>query len=102
MVWLMPFLVLLSPPLFAYLTLASSLFLFFFYNINSDAFPWYFVLSKYRPNSDWVPWSLWPWAILIAGIIVLWKGAVRSESSLSLFSFEPILVKPVSQAPKKQ
>lgn len=101
MVWLMPFLVLLSPPLFAYLTLASSLFLFFFYNFNSDAFPWYFVLSKYRPNSDWVPWSLWPWAILIAGIIVLWKGAVRSESSLSLFSFEPILVKPVSHAPQE-
>ena len=41
MVWLAPFVLVLSPTFYAWLTATSSLFLFFFYNIISHGMPWY-------------------------------------------------------------
>lgn len=90
MVWLVPFVLLLSPMLYGYLELTSSLFLFFFYNAIADSFPWYVGISDGRHNADWIPWSIWPWAILIAGLITLWRGATRRDASLRLISLATV------------
>lgn len=88
LVWLSPFILFLSPGFFAWFTGTSSLFLFFFYNSIADRFPWYFGLSYGAQDAKWAPWAAWPWAILIAGMVVLWFQAKRSNSSLRLFSFK--------------
>lgn len=90
MVWLVPFVLVLSPVLYGYLEATSSLFLFFFYNTIADTFPWYVGISNGRHNGDWLPWSVWPWGVLIAGLIVLWKQAANRHSSLRLVSLAPV------------
>ena len=87
MVWLAPFIVLLSPMLYGYLTMTSALFLFFFYNTIADAFPWYIGISQGSHNEKWLPWSIWPWTVLIIGMVVLWRKAVK-KPSLQLLSFQ--------------
>jgi len=94
MVWLMPYVLILSPALYGYLELTSSLFLFFFYNTIADAFPWYVAISRSRSNLDWTPWSLWPWAVLIAGLIIFWKNARRRYPSLRLLSLDALPIRP--------
>src|SRR6266478_9348291 len=69
MVWLAPFVLVLSPVFYGWLVASSSLFLFFFYNVNAGEFPWYSIISDGR-HGDWAPWSLWPWATLLIGLIV--------------------------------
>jgi uncharacterized membrane protein len=94
MVWLMPYVLILSPALYGYLELTSSLFLFFFYNTIADAFPWYVAISRSRSNLDWTPWSIWPWAVLIAGLIIFWKTARRRDPSLRLFGLDTLPLRP--------
>jgi hypothetical protein len=86
MVWLMPFLLVLSPGLFASLTAASSLFLFFFYNTIAGGLPWYLAISTGQLNDQWLPWSLWPWVILIAGAVLLWRNAAKATPELPFYS----------------
>jgi Glycosyltransferase family 87 len=86
MVWLMPFVLVLSPGLFASLTAASSLFLFFFYNAIAGGLPWYLAISTGQLNDRWLPWSLWPWAILISGAVLLWRNAARATPDLPFCS----------------
>jgi len=86
LVWLAPFVLVLSPVFYGWLTASSSLFLFFFYNVTAGGFPWYFAMSTNELNTVWTPWSLWPWLVLIAGLIVLWHEAKRANPSLRLFS----------------
>ncbi len=86
MVWLMPFVLVLSPGFFAWLTGGSSIFLFFFYNTIAGGLPWYLAISTGQLNDRWLPWSLWPWAILIVGAILPWKRALRATPSLRLCS----------------
>jgi hypothetical protein len=86
MVWLMPFLLVLSPGLFASLTAASSLFLFFFYNTIAGGLPWYLAISTGQRNDQWLPWSLWPWVILIAGAVLLWRNAANATPELPFYS----------------
>lgn len=90
MVWLMPFVLVLSPGFFAWVTVSSSLFLFYFYNVISGGLPWYLGVSAGRLNDQWIPWSLWPWAILIAGGFVLWQRALRADPTLRLWSLAPV------------
>jgi uncharacterized membrane protein len=94
MVWLVPYVLILSPALYGYLELTSTLFLFFFYNTIADAFPWYVAISRNRSNLDWTPWSIWPWAVLIAGLIIFWKTARQRHPSLCLFSLETLPTRP--------
>jgi hypothetical protein len=94
MVWLMPFILVLSPRLFAWVTVGSSLFLFFFYNTIAGGLPWYLAVSSGRLNDQWIPWSLWPWATLIVGGYALWQRALRADPKLRLCSLA--LVNPAS------
>jgi hypothetical protein len=90
LVWLAPFVLLLSPVFFGWFTVTGSLFLFFFYNAIADKFPWYLAISNGRHNVEWTPWTAWPWAVLIVGLVVFWIEAKRKNPSLRLFSLEPV------------
>jgi len=90
MVWLAPFVLVLSPSFYGWLTAASTVFLFFFYDITANGFPWYIAISTKNLNTVWTPWSLWPWAVLIAGLFYLWRKAIAANPSLRLFSIETL------------
>src|ERR1700731_748959 len=90
MVWLAPFILILSPTLYAWLTFGSSLFLFFFYNVTAHGLPWYIAISTNQLNTVWTPWTIWPWAVLVAGLVILWKKAGETNPSLRLFSLEAV------------
>jgi hypothetical protein len=81
MVWLAPFALVLSPVFYGWLAASSSLFLFFFYNVNAGQFPWYGVISDGR-HGDWAPWSLWPWATLLIGLVVFWRRGTAANSTV--------------------
>jgi Gpi18-like mannosyltransferase len=93
MVWLAPFVLVLSPVFYGWLAASSSLFLFFFYNVNAGEFPLYEVISDGR-HGDWAPWSVWPWGVLIVGLIIFWKNARRRYPSLRLLSLDALPVQP--------
>jgi uncharacterized membrane protein len=92
MVWLAPFILVLSPTLYAWLAVTSSGFLFFFYNSITGGLPWYFGTSKnsLEALNVWIAWSLWPWAALCVGLMLLWQQAKVADSSLRLFSFQTL------------
>lgn len=90
MIWLVPFVLVLSPSLFGHLLWSSSLFLFFFYNILAHGLPWYSAISTVAPNTVWTQWSLWPWAVLIVGAILIWESARRDNPSFRLLSLEAV------------
>ncbi len=90
MVWLMPFVLVLSPQYFAWVTATSSLFLFFFYNSISHGLPWYLGISNGNLTVEWVPWSAWPWATLIIGALLLWKRAQQTDPALRLCSLRSV------------
>jgi hypothetical protein len=88
MVWLAPFILLLSPVFYSWLTGASALFLFFFYNITAHGLPWYMAVSTNKLTSMWMPWSLWPWTLLIVGLLLLWRRASAADPTLRIFSLK--------------
>jgi hypothetical protein len=90
MVWLAPFVLMLSPSLFGWLVITSSIFLFVFYNTIAGGLPWFIAISRNDLNPIWAPWSLWPWATLIVGMILLWKKATGANASLRLFSIKTL------------
>jgi uncharacterized membrane protein len=90
MVWLAPFILVLSPTFYAWLTATSSLFLFFFYTVTARGFPWYLAISSNQLNTVWTPWTIWPWAALIVGMILLWRKALKADPTLSLFSLKTL------------
>jgi hypothetical protein len=89
-VWLAPFVLVLSPVFYGWLAASSSLFLFFFYNVTAGEFPWYVAVSTDKLNTVWTPWSIWPWTTLILGMILLWKKAAAADPSLRLFSLQTL------------
>jgi len=80
----------LSPSLFGWLVVTSSIFLFVFYNTTAGGLPWFIAISRNDLNPIWAPWSLGPWATLIVGMILLWKKAAAADSSLRLFSLKTL------------
>ncbi len=90
LVWLMPFVLVLSPRYFAWVTATSSLFLFFFYNSISRGLPWYLGISDGNVTVEWVPWTVWPWAALIIGAVLLWKRAQHADPGLRLCSLRSL------------
>ena len=90
MVWLMPFVLVLSPFCFACLTATSSLFVFFFYNSISGGLPWYYGVSTGRLNIEWTPWTIWPWATLIVGGLLLWRRGLRNDPTLRLLALSSV------------
>jgi uncharacterized membrane protein len=86
LVWLAPFILLLSPTFFVSVTVSSALFLFFFYNTIAHGLPWYFGVSTNPLTAVWTPWTVWPWLTLIVGAGLIWKNARTADPSLNLFS----------------
>ena len=84
MVWLAPFILVLSSSFYLWLTVSSSIFLFVFYNTIARGFPWFVAISDQR-NLTWVPWSLLPWIVLIVGTIALWRKTTETNLALPLF-----------------
>jgi hypothetical protein len=89
-VWIAPFILLLSPTFYTWLLGSSSIFAFVFYNTISNGLPWYLGISINARNRIWTPWSLLPWLVLIAGLIMLWRKAKHADPSLRLFSLRPV------------
>jgi hypothetical protein len=77
MVWLAPFILVYSSRWYLALTASSALFLFFFYNVISHGMPWNIGVSTGELTPLWVPWSNWPWAVLIACLVCALKKITR-------------------------
>jgi hypothetical protein len=84
LVWLAPFILLVSPSLYTALAVSSSIFLFAFYNITSGGLPWSVALAMDETKQPWIAWSLLPWLVLIAGSIALWRKTTDSKLDLPL------------------
>ena len=80
MVWLAPFVLLLSPKLYGWLTVATAVALFFFYNELAGGLPWYIGIARNNSGvaSPTAAWMLWPWAVLVVGLILFWRNPVLS------------------------
>jgi len=79
LVWFAPLLVLQNPRWFAAVTAASSLFLFVFYTTISHGLPWNHGVSTADILSQWVAWSILPWATLTAYLVWSMAGASRAK-----------------------
>jgi hypothetical protein len=90
MVWLAPFILIFSPQFYLWLTVTSTLFLFFFYNITAHGLPWYLAISTNKLNTVWTPWTIWPWGVLAIGMVLLWAKATSANPSLRLFSLRTL------------
>jgi Gpi18-like mannosyltransferase len=86
MIWLAPFILMLSPTFYAWLLATSSIFVFFFYNVTAGGLPWYIAISTNQLNRIWTPWTVWPWIVLIAGMVLLWRNAIAKDPQLRLVS----------------
>ena len=73
LIWLAPFVLVLSTTLYTGLVASSSIFLFIFYNVTSGGLPWSVALATDESAQHWSPWSLVPWLILIAGSLVFFR-----------------------------
>jgi Gpi18-like mannosyltransferase len=82
MIWLAPFVLLFSAPFYGWLTVTSSLFIFFFYNVTAHGLPWYVAISTNQLNTIWTPWTIMPWGTLLAGLIWLWKNEQEESPHL--------------------
>jgi len=85
LIWLAPFILILSPPFYTALLLSSSIFLFAFYNITSGGLPWSVALAMDESKQPWIVWSLLPWLVLMAGTIALWRKTAERNLDLRLF-----------------
>jgi len=83
MVWLAPFVLVLSPAFYGWLVASSSLFLFFFYNGLAGEWPWYSANANSSPavSTHWTLWSFCPWATLLIGLIVFWRRGMATNST---------------------
>ena len=85
LIWLAPFVLVLSPGFYTVLTIASSGFLFAFYNITSGGLPWRVALAMDDSKQHWTAWSLLPWLVIIAGSILMWRKTHFPPLDLRLF-----------------
>jgi hypothetical protein len=91
MIWLAPFVLMSSPPLFGWLVATSSLFVFFFYNVTAGGLPWYVAISTNQLNRIWTPWTIWPWTVLILAMVYWWRNAIARDPQLRLLSLREVL-----------
>ncbi len=81
LVWLAPFILMLSPSFYTAVVISSSVFLFVFYNVTSGGLPWSVAISTDELRESWIPLSLFPWLTLIAGSIVPLINASKQRLS---------------------
>ena len=82
LVWLMPFVLVLSPRWYAILTLASSIFLYRFYDVISKGWPWHIGVSTTELELRWVWWTVLPWFVLLAWTMVAIHEEFKPSDSL--------------------
>jgi uncharacterized membrane protein len=83
LVWLAPFVLILSPPLYAAILVSSSIFLFAFYNSTAGGLPWSVALALNESmQQHWARWSLLPWITIAAGSAALWRKNALATSHL--------------------
>jgi hypothetical protein len=82
LIWFAPFILAASPGLYTAITVASSVFLFQFYNITSGGLPWSVALAMNDSKQHWTTWSLLPWIVITLGAAAL--RLQRSERKLDL------------------
>src|SRR6266404_6980115 len=87
LIWLAPFVLILSPTFYTLVLIASSVFLFAFYNITSGGLPWSVALAMDDSKQHWTGWSLLPWLVITAGSIVLWRKIADGKLDLRLLKF---------------
>jgi uncharacterized membrane protein len=85
LIWLAPFILVLSPALYAFVLIASSVFLFAFYNITSGGLPWSVALAMDESSQHWTAWALLPWIAITAGSAVLWRRVNLGKTSPGIF-----------------
>ena len=88
LIWLAPFILILSPTLYSYLLVASSTFLFEFYNITSGGLPWSVALAMDDSKQHWTAWSLLPWTVILAGSVLLSRKSLTGKINLGLLPLE--------------
>jgi uncharacterized membrane protein len=71
LIWLAPFILILSPMLYTCVLVSSSAFLFAFYNVTSGGLPWRVALAMDDSRQHWIAWSLLPWLVIISGSTAL-------------------------------
>jgi len=59
-------------------------------NFRARCLPWYSAISTVAANTVWTQWSLWPWAVLILGAMLIWESARRDNPSFRLISLEAV------------
>jgi hypothetical protein len=86
LVWMAPFVLLYSPPWYVILTVASSIYLFSYYNMMSHGIPWY--ASDPLVPPAWNNWGTIPWFVVVAIAICAMSGwrRVRLKGANSVFA----------------
>ena len=87
LIWLAPFILVLSPALYTFVLISSSIFLFAFYNITSGGLPWKVALAMDDSMQHWTAWALLPWLIIVVGSFALWRKTHARKLDLRLFNF---------------
>ena len=98
LIWLAPFILILSPSFYTAVTIASSVFLFAFYNITSGGLPWKVALAMDDSQQHWTAWSLLPWIAITASSIVLWRRGAAGKVDLLCSSRNSLMVESASVA----
>jgi hypothetical protein len=87
LIWLAPFILVLSPTLYSCVLISSSIFLFAFYNITSGGLPWKVALAMDDSIQHWTAWALLPWLVIVAGSFGIWRKVHARKLDLRLFNF---------------
>ena len=98
LIWFAPFILILSPRFYTAVTIASSVFLFAFYNITSGGLPWKVALAMDDSQQHWTAWSLLPWTAIIAGSIVLGRKNAAGKIDLLCSSRDSLMIESASVA----
>jgi Glycosyltransferase family 87 len=87
LIWLAPFILVLSPALYTSVLISSSIFLFAFYNITSGGLPWSVALAMDDSMQHWTAWGLVPWLTIIVSSLTFWRKTHARILDLRLFNF---------------
>jgi uncharacterized membrane protein len=73
MVWFAPFILLLSPKWWVWLTAGSSIYMAVFYQSVAHHFPWNIAVPTGQEVPIWTPWSNLAWGVFVA--MLVFRGA---------------------------
>jgi Gpi18-like mannosyltransferase len=93
LIWLAPFVIVLSPCLYTAILVASSIFLFAFYDITSGGLPWSVALAMDESKQHWTVWALLPWVAITAGSAIRWRNITGGNVHLGQLRLGKITLK---------